>query len=246
MRIGLRSVSGFRPRRSRLRPALLAALAVGAVSLALVPTAHAQQTHPVTHNLNECYFDGQPHTRNFGNTNYGTVFIISDELRHPPQGFGPRPRAVQGMIMPGITVGQRHGTPQPSSGLHTGGEPDVDPGHVMALHLGGPDNSFNIVPQWSHWQQLGAWRKMEQELDEKARKIADDSRPPGGGPPTRSILYTIDIDYRDSGNVTPTLTGWSFPKSFLVSACPVKLSARNRCDGPMIFHNKKFEGEPPH
>lgn len=34
-------------------------------------------------------------------------------------------------------------------------------GHVVALSLGGCDESFNIVPQFEHWQATGAWRRME-------------------------------------------------------------------------------------
>jgi hypothetical protein len=232
------------------RSALLVLLVIGSLLLAiglgvLAPVAHAQRTIPDTHNLNECYFDGQKHTRNFGNVNYGTVFVYAHKLVNPPRGFGPRPVQITGLIMPGLTVGRRGRTPEPSSGFITSGEADVDPGHVMALHLGGPDNPLNIVPQWARWQQREEWREMERKLDEEARKVADGSRPPGGGRPSRAIYMNVAIEYRSTGNVTPTLVAWSFPKRFKVSACPVKLSRSNVCDGPMIFDKKVFEGGPP-
>lgn len=234
-----------------LRSALLALLAIGSLLLAiglgvLTPVAHAQRTVSDTHRLDECYFDGQRHTRNFGNVSYGTVFVYAEKLENPPNGFGPRPKQISGLIMPGLTVGTRGETPEPSSGFLTKPEADVDPGHVMALHLGGPDNALNIVPQWAKWQRLQEWRQMETTLDKEARKVADESRPPAGGPPSRAINMNVAIEYRSTGNITPTLIAWSFPKKFIVSACPVKLDDPNsRCDGPWIFDKKEFEGGPP-
>jgi len=232
------------------RSALLAFFAIDSLLLAiglgvLAPVAHAQQTVPVSSPLNECYFDGREHTRNFGNLSYGPVSVYAEKLVNPPNGFGPRPLHISGLIMPGLTVGARRQTPEPSSGFITRGEDDVDPGHVMALHLGGPDNSLNIVPQWARWQRLQEWRQMERELDAEARKVADESRPPGGGPPTRAIFMKVSMKYRSTGNVTPTLVAWSFPKEFLVTACPVKLNDLGRCDGPFIFNQKSFQGGPP-
>ena len=39
-------------------------------------------------------------------------------------------------------------------------------GHIMALELGGPDISANIVPQYGQWQgnEQGDWRKMEVKI----------------------------------------------------------------------------------
>jgi hypothetical protein len=39
-------------------------------------------------------------------------------------------------------------------------------GHIMALELGGPDISANIVPQYGCWQAVGDWRRMEVEIRE--------------------------------------------------------------------------------
>ncbi len=36
-------------------------------------------------------------------------------------------------------------------------------GHIMALQLGGPDVSENIVPQYQQWQQSGRWRVLEKD-----------------------------------------------------------------------------------
>lgn len=216
------------------------------VSEVLVPTARAADHDISSVDLDECWFDGQRHTRNFGGVNYGPVHIILESLKNPPRGYGPRPYQITGLVMPGLTVGNRQATPEPSSGFNTGGEADVDPGHVFALHLGGPDDARNIVPQWARWQQHEAWRKMEQDLDKEARKVADDSRPQGGGKPTRGVSYNIAVAYRDTGTVTPTLTAWSFPKHFYVSACEVNLNSANGPCLRKILDNKKFEGGPPH
>jgi len=236
---------------SKLRHARLfsATLVAGAVCLAFVPTAHAQEVEPLYKNLDECFYFGHPHGRTIGHVPYGDVRIISQVLKHPRAGYGPRPVEVSAVIIPGIPVGtRRKPTPQPSAGFHTGGENDVDSGHVIALHLGGPDVPLNIVPQWAHWQRLGEWRAMERSLDAQAKHIADQSRHPAGGLPTRSILMWVQIHYKNTGNITPSITTWSFPKEFFVSACVVELAHYNDCIPglPPILNNQKFEGGPPH
>jgi hypothetical protein len=50
--------------------------------------------------------------------------------------------------------------PDCNSGFDTADTPFAK-GHVMALELGGCDQSFNIVPQYEAWQSYGEWRKME-------------------------------------------------------------------------------------
>jgi hypothetical protein len=64
-------------------------------------------------------------------------------------------------------TGGRPGAPVPICGL------DIDNtslgrGHIMALELGGPDVSENIVPQYQQWQQTGAWRQMEVRAEQTA------------------------------------------------------------------------------
>lgn len=231
-------------RPPRHRGALRWGLAVGLGVAMLTSSAQAAEVLNGSVQLNECWFDGARHERKFGQVDYGAVQILFEELKNPPEGFGPRPKQVTGFVMPGLTVGKRQETPQPSAGFHTGGESDVDPGHVFALHLGGPDDSRNIVPMWARWQQLEEWRKMEQALDKKAREVADASRPPGGGPPKKTLFYNIAIVYRDTGTVTPTLIAWSFPKEFYVSACVTDIGNTSQCD-EWVLRNKKFEGGPP-
>ena len=48
------------------------------------------------------------------------------------------------------------------------------------------------APKMSNWppERLEQWRAMERTLDEKARKIADESRPPAGGPPIHGAART--------------------------------------------------------
>jgi hypothetical protein len=59
-------------------------------------------------------------------------------------------------------TGDRGNPPECLNGFGTAGTPFAL-GHVMALELGGPDISANIVPQYGQWQGnvLGAWRRME-------------------------------------------------------------------------------------
>jgi len=229
------------PRHARLFSATLLA---GAVCLAFVPIAHAQEVEKDSIAINLCFFSGAPKERTMNGTSYGAVTIEFERLKHPHEDFGPRPIKVKGLIIPGITVGHRERTPSPWAGFHTGDLKDVDSGHVFALQLGGPDVSANIVPQWAHWQRHDAWRAMERELDRQAKRLSDQSRPAGGGPPTRSILMWVDIVYKDTGNMTGSLTSWAFPKEFFVSACLVQLAHPNTCIGGMILDKQRFEGGP--
>jgi len=233
-------------RSSVLSQSLSATLVAGAVGLAFVPTAHAQAVEIGSRDFDECWFDGAPHGRRFGRVDYGDVRIIYEDLENDRAGYGPRPIQVVGVIIPGMRVGQPRPTPLPSSGFNTESEDDVDPGHVIALHLGGPNVSFNVVPQWARWQRLEDWREMERALGRAANKIADDSRPTGGLP-TRSILMNVAIEYKRTGNITPSLTTWSFPKAFYVTACVVNIANPANCIPglPDILRNVKIEGGPP-
>jgi len=224
-----------------------AALVAGAVGLAFVPTAHAQEVEVGSKDLNECFFAGAPHGRKIGSVWYDNVRVIYQELKHPRAGFGPRPIQVVAVIIPGHYVGTRQPTPEPSSGFHTGDLPDVDKGHVIALQLGGPNNALNVVPQWAHWQRLEEWRAMERALEKQAKRIADQSRPVGGLP-TRSILMNVAIEYKDTGTLVRRVA-WSFPSAFYVTACIVNIADpdHNCIQGiPYILNNHKFEGGPPH
>lgn len=70
------------------------------------------------------------------------------------------PRRVMGIVVP-VTTRGRPSAPVPLSGMVTGKAAGTDKGHLMALELGGPDVSENIVPQANLWQQSGGWRAIE-------------------------------------------------------------------------------------
>lgn len=54
----------------------------------------------------------------------------------------------------------RDNPPQPANGFNTAGTPFGN-GHLLALNLGGTDDTRNLVPQWEQWQQTGTWRQIE-------------------------------------------------------------------------------------
>jgi hypothetical protein len=72
------------------------------------------------------------------------------------------PHAVFGRIAVTPTSG-RENPPGPLSGFVCDRTPFAK-GHIMALELGGPDISANIVPQYGLWQGNGEWRTMETTL----------------------------------------------------------------------------------
>lgn len=59
-------------------------------------------------------------------------------------------------------TGKRKGPPACGNGFETA-ELAFAKGHVIGLEIGGSDNSYNVVPQFEHWQGKpnGAWRMME-------------------------------------------------------------------------------------
>lgn len=86
---------------------------------------------------------------------------ISDNNPNTGADFtGINARNVMGIIVPVTTAG-RPSAPVPLSGAATGMAMGTDKGHLMALDIGGPDISHNIVPQASLWQQSGGWRAIE-------------------------------------------------------------------------------------
>ena len=74
---------------------------------------------------------------------------------------------VSGIVIPVSTTG-RPDAPKPYNGRKTGGTTGLDKGHVMALSLGGPDMTQNIVPQSNLWQQSGYWRDFEKSIENYA------------------------------------------------------------------------------
>jgi hypothetical protein len=77
-----------------------------------------------------------------------------------------RPFALVGEIVRQDTGG-RDSPPDCVSGFKTDGTPFAK-GHIMALELGGPDITSNIVPQYGQWQgnPQGEWRKMETAIND--------------------------------------------------------------------------------
>ncbi|WP_438011973.1 DNA/RNA non-specific endonuclease [Sorangium sp. So ce321] len=90
-----------------------------------------------------------------------------DFLRGNPIPKGRNARQVHGYVVPCSTWG-RLDAPSPNSGFETGKKLGTDKGHLMALQLGGPDVSENIVPQPSNWQASGCWRKLEKGIHDLA------------------------------------------------------------------------------
>lgn len=88
------------------------------------------------------------------------VFVLIDDTG--------RPQMLIGEIVPQTSEG-RDSPPDCFSGFDTAGTAFAK-GHIMALELGGCDDSENIVPQYGQWQgnQNGAWRKMEKAVYDHA------------------------------------------------------------------------------
>ncbi|MEA3063679.1 MAG: hypothetical protein QOJ27_107 [Sphingomonadales bacterium] len=131
-----------------------------------------------------------------------------------------RPIKVVGIVDPTATTG-RGSAPDPLSGyqVYSGqgqrpkasiagerntGALDVERGHLMALELGGPDIAENIVPQWAKFQGSGEWRKMEVSVLAKAKALKKGQQ----------LRYSIEVFYKGSGAITPTLRTFGFPTGF--------------------------------
>ena len=92
-----------------------------------------------------------------------------------------RPTALIGRVTPKTTTG-RPGAPPPISGFVTDYTP-FDRGHIMGLELNGPDVSENIVPQYRHWQETGAWRAMEESVSKHHH--------------ASGAIFAVELDYTD-------------------------------------------------
>lgn len=99
------------------------------------------------------------------------VTVETEQVTRPSGETFERPVRVSGMVEPVSTKG-RPGAPEPMTGFrpYEDGKNGrqrrfmFDRGHVMALELGGPDVTPNIVPQGSKFNQHGRWRQMEREV----------------------------------------------------------------------------------
>lgn len=132
-----------------------------------------------------------------------------------------RPIAISGIVEPTVT-GTRQATPDPISGVQiyigkrkrprlsaatprNNGMPDAHRGHLMALELGGPNISENIVPQWANFQANGEWRQMERNVLAKAELAQSNGQ---------LLRYTVQCYYKNSGALTPTLRTFGVPSGF--------------------------------
>lgn len=80
------------------------------------------------------------------------------------------PILVAGHVVPTAT-GNREPTQDPMTGFACGDTP-LGRGHIVALFLGGPDIAENYAPQYEQWQQGGAWKNMELNVQQLALQAA--------------------------------------------------------------------------
>lgn len=155
---------------------------------------------------------------------YGNVTITLEVFEINGKEY-QRPVNVSGLVEPTATTG-RGGAPNPVGGFQiyfgqgkapkesmehdrNTGRPDVERGHIMALELGGPDISENIVPQWAKFQGSGDWRKMEVKVLELANATIAEGN---------FLKYTVDVFYkRYTGSLQPTFDAATFPTGFTAS-----------------------------
>ena len=151
----------------------------------------------------------------------GSVEVDVEEMLHVRLGVIRRTKFVKGIVCPVATAGRsaapegvapfRIGQSRPTSedlavSAYNTGAVDLDKGHVMALELGGPDVPSNIVPQWSQWQRNGEWRKMEKEIEKRARDLLKDKL---------YLLYHAIVRYKQYENpALATFRGFSIPTGF--------------------------------
>jgi hypothetical protein len=158
-----------------------------------------------------------------------------------------RPVAVVGLVDPSATTG-RGGAPDPLSGyqVYSGqgrrptasiasernsGAHDVERGHVMALELGGPDIAENIVPQWAKFQGSGEWRRMEVAVLAKAKALKKGQQ----------LRYRVEIFYKSSGEITPTLRTFGFPTGF--KATTQVIDGKNEGGMEVEFHQGQAQDQ---
>jgi hypothetical protein len=115
-------------------------------------------------------------------------YILMDDSMHGKD----RPTHLVGRVRPQSTK-DRDNPPDPISDFPCG-EPysPFGKGHIMALQLGGPDISENIVPQYQEWQENGDWRKMETWVYNEAFK--------------GSYLFVAHLQYGNGENDQPAQT----------------------------------------
>lgn len=152
---------------------------------------------------------------------YGQVNVKMEQINHVSGKNINRPKEVSGLVFPMTTKG-RPNAPEPSSGYRVGvqwkevdkriqrntGVIDAQKGHIMALELGGPDEAFNIVPQWANWQANGAWRQMEKDILSLAKVVEKRGN---------TLFFRAEILYKKYKYTNQgSIKGISFPTGFRV------------------------------
>jgi len=179
----------------------------------------------------------------------GSVTIKFECIPHKKYGTFARTTAVFVIIAPGATTG-RASAPEPvcpqrvSSAknvpakyrvdVKTGvnayntGSVDQEKGHIMALELGGPDISENIVPQWAKWQGCGEWRRKEVEIHDLAvTGDPEDPKTPG----YRLMFHAVVLYPKRLMVVSTALRRVCTPRAF-----KVRVTAIDKVSGQPLGH----------
>jgi hypothetical protein len=179
---------------------------------------------------------------------YGPVTVEKESISHVSGQTIQRPVHVSGLVYPGTTSG-RPSAPEPSSGIKVGvtwklvgakntrntGIVDAQKGHIMALELGGPDLSSNIVPQWGNWQANGAWREAEKKILALAQTVEKKGH---------KLLFDAEILYKQYAVLEQgTLKGLTFPSGFKVTVFEVDKSQKPVSSGQVMFNGEQAQDE---
>jgi len=179
---------------------------------------------------------------------YGPVSITNESISHVSGQTIQRPVNVSGLVYPGTTSG-RPSAPEPSSGIKVGvtwklvganntrntGIVDAQKGHIMALELGGPDRSSNIVPQWGNWQANGAWREAEKKILALAQTVEKRGN---------RLHFDAEILYKQYQTIEQgSLKGLTFPSAFRVTVTEVDPSRAPVSAGQIMFDGEQAQDE---
>lgn len=179
---------------------------------------------------------------------YGPVTITNETINHVSGQDIQRPVSVSGLVYPTTTSG-RPGAPEPGSGIKVGvkwkevgsqttrntGIVDAQKGHIMALELGGPDMSANIVPQWANWQANGAWRQMEKQVLAQAEVLKKKGH---------FLQFDATILYKSYAvEEQGTLRGLTFPTGFHVQITELNVNKQKVADGTIAFNGEQAQDE---
>jgi hypothetical protein len=158
---------------------------------------------------------------------YGAVAIQTEGIPTRKGTFW-RPVYVAGLVYPMSTPERKKiKTPEPLApirvsrvtrkrkqiNVRNSGFIDADKGHLFGLSLGGPNVTYNIVPQWSHFQRNGEWGQMESAVKAHAEELKCKNL---------YLRYLVIVRYKEYINPVNskfdlgTYKGLFFPKGFTV------------------------------